>query len=468
MYRRPKFRLGAEIFVRASRAFAHDRAGAVHIIFAVALVPLTLAVGAAVDYSRANRSKAELQGALDSAVLAGAAEAAKGAPLTGIPSYVGNFTNANFSQKGAVQVSATASADGVVAATASLPVDTVFIRMLGMKTMDVSVTSQALFGAGKAEIALALDTTGSMAGAKITAARQAANGLVDTLYSNPSAAQNVKIALVPFTSYVNVGLTYRNASWISGANDYSTTSTVCWTSYPNAKYLNPYQVKATCYADGVPYDCSYTAYKSIAYGQPVKTCSPVTYSYTWYGCVGSRAYPLDLSDTVGAGSTVPALLNYTCSKELVRLTNSASAVKTQINALSADGETYIAPGLLWAWRVLSPNAPFADGQPYGKGVAKTIVLMTDGANTHSPNYPYHDYSDVAVANYLTAKTCANAKAAGIRIMTIAFEVTDAGIKKILADCATSASDYYDAGDIASMSAAFKSIGVKLTGIRLTK
>lgn len=468
MYRRLFCRMSAEVAVRAVRAFARDRAGAIHIIFAVALVPLTMAVGAAVDYSRANHTKAELQSALDSAVLAGAAEAAKGTPLSDVPTFVGNFTKANFAQKGSLQVSATASADGIVLATANIPVDTVFIRVMGLKTLDVSVTSQALFGAGKAEVALALDTTGSMTGAKIIAARQAASGLVDTLYSNPSAAQNVKVALVPFTSYVNVGLDYRTASWITGASDYSTTSNQCWTSYPNAKYLNPYKVTATCYADGVPYDCSYTAYKNVAYGQPVNTCASVTYTYTWYGCVGSRASPLDLSDTVAGGSPVPALLNYFCSKPLVRLTNSASTIKTQINALTASGETYIAPGLLWAWRVLSPNAPFADGQPYGKGVAKTIVLMTDGANTHSPNYPYHEYSDVALANDLTAKTCANAKTTGIRIMTIAFEVTDAAIKKILADCASSPSDYYDANDIASMTAAFKSIGVKLTGIRLTK
>ena len=50
-------------------AFGRERSGNVAITFALAALPLVGGVGAAVDYSQANRTKAALQGALDSAAL---------------------------------------------------------------------------------------------------------------------------------------------------------------------------------------------------------------------------------------------------------------------------------------------------------------------------------------------------------------------------------------------------------------
>jgi Flp pilus assembly protein TadG len=451
------------------RRFVSDRSGATAVIFGLALIPIALATGAAVDYSRASATRTELQKALDAALLAGAIEAAKGTAATAIPPFVKNFFQANSAVKGSVKLTTRVdTVAGVVAGTAQFAVDTAFMKLAGIKTVSVSATSQALYSLGMSEIALALDTTGSMSGSKLQAAQQAANDLIDTLFTMPNAAQNLRVSLVPFTYYVNVGLQYRNASWIAGATDNSTTTTQCWNDYPNAQYLNPQRVSATCYADGTPYDCSYTSYGTVILGQPVQKCGPVTSGNYWHGCVGSRDYPRDLSDAVTISQPVPALLNYWCSAPLVRLTNGRATVKTQISSLTADGETYIAPGLLWAWRTLSPSPPFSDGAAYSKKVAKTIVLMTDGANTHSPNYPDHEGSDVAQADTLTKKTCDNVKAAGIRVMTVAFEVTNTTIKKILEGCASSASDYYDATDINGMRDAFKAIGAKLSAVRLAK
>lgn len=447
--------------------FREDRSGAIQMIFAVTLVPVVLTIGAAVDYSRSKQVRDQLQAALDNAVLAGAVEAAKGNG-DAVPGIVANYVNANFKT-----VTATASgtydrATAKVIGTASAPVATTFMRVLGTSSVTVSVNSQAVYGNGKVEVALALDTTGSMAGTKLSTAQKAASDLVDTLYAMPQASSNVKVALVPFTSYVNVGTAYRNASWISGATDYSTTSTGCWDTYPNATYSDPYTVNATCSADGRSYDCSYTAYRTVNYGTPVNVCGSYTSNYTWYGCVGSRNSPLDLSDTVSNADRVPALLNYGCSQPLIRLTNTAATIKTGINSLYASGETYIAPGLLWAWRTLSPNAPFADGQAYGPGITKSIVLMTDGENTHSANYPDHEGSNVADANNVTAKTCSNIKDAGIRVITIAFMVTDTDIKSILKRCATTDGDFFEATDTTALLSAFKAIGARLTAVRIER
>jgi Flp pilus assembly protein TadG len=53
----------------ALRAFNRSRSGNVAITFAIATLPIIGAVGAAVDYSRANAVKAAMQAALDSTAL---------------------------------------------------------------------------------------------------------------------------------------------------------------------------------------------------------------------------------------------------------------------------------------------------------------------------------------------------------------------------------------------------------------
>src|SRR5712691_1017319 len=57
---------------RLARGFLRQCRGSAVPTFAIALVPMVALVGAAVDYSRANNVRAQMQGALDAAVLAGA------------------------------------------------------------------------------------------------------------------------------------------------------------------------------------------------------------------------------------------------------------------------------------------------------------------------------------------------------------------------------------------------------------
>src|SRR3954467_8558621 len=52
------------------RTFARDRRGSISILFAVALVPLLVVSGAAIEYSRSTRVQADLQSAVDGTGLA--------------------------------------------------------------------------------------------------------------------------------------------------------------------------------------------------------------------------------------------------------------------------------------------------------------------------------------------------------------------------------------------------------------
>lgn len=453
-----------------AKSFALANRGSVAIIFGLAVLPIVFALGAAVDYGRAKMTKSRLQASVDAAALAAVAAQFRGGNPTQIAA---NYVAQQFANSGqTVTASVTPNASqGTVTVQATASVPTSLMKVARVEAIAITATATAAMGAsggGSTEVAIAFDTTGSMAGAKLTAAQQAANQLVDTLFILPGSSNpnpNVKVGLVPFTDYVNIGLQYRNAPWLTNANDYTTTGPqTCYDTYPNAVYSNPTFVSATCAADGVPYDCSYTSY-TVNYGQPVQECSTPTYSYTWNGCVGSQASPNDENEAVSAANPVPALLNYGCSTPLIRLSNDPAVIKNAINGMNASGETYIAPGLLWAWRLLSPNAPFGDGKSYGSA-KKILILMTDGANTHSANYPDHEGADVPAANAKLTQLCANVKNAGVQLYAIAFQVSDAAIQNVLSQCATGTPYYFNAQTIADLQTAFASIGAQVTKLRL--
>ncbi len=450
-------------------AFRKHIRGTTTLMFAGAMLPLLAMIGAAVDYTNATRTRTILQESLDGAVLAGAAALAQGKTQQEVTAAVNAHIQANFAGTQHLNPATTVTADtktGVVKANVTLDVPMKLMPVLGINIMTINTTSQAAYGAGKIEMALVFDTTYSMVGAKLDAAKVAAKALISTLYSDSAARTRVKVSLVPFSYYVNVGLGYRNESWITGAQDWSETKYECWDEYPNATYTNPVLVTATCYNDGVPYDCSYTSY-TANYGAPVKKCGNQTYTYTWYGCVGSRNYPLDTNVALNLTNPIPALLNTSCASPLMRLTNAKESLDLTIDALVPQQDTYIAPGIMWGWRTLSPGKPFGDGAAYDSQTKKFMVVLTDGFNTHSPLYPNHEGTDTAVANQRTIETCNKVKATGITVFTIAFQVTDATIKNILQSCASGPPRYYDANSIAEMQAAFASIGASLTAVRLT-
>ena len=458
------------------RRFRMDPKGAAAVIFAVALLPIGLAVGAAVDYASAMRMRTTLTSSLDSAALSVAVAQASGqnvnlanAALTQAVQKALVAALGPFAASANVVVTASVDGSGALAADARITVPTRLMALIGINNMSVNATTRVSLPLGPVEVAMVLDTTGSMAGAKIAALQTAATNLTNTLFSIPNATTNVKVAVVPFTDYINIGLADRNASWLTGALDYTTPASGSCVDYPNYVCTGGYStVNTTCVNDGISSPCSWQSCDGYTQQGTYQWCpSPVT--HTWYGCVGSRMYPADVganADRADASNPVPALLDYGCTTQMQRLTNNQTSVQTAINNLSAYGETYIAPALLWGWRALSPYTPYADGAAYGGRTRKYIVLMTDGFNTHSPNYPDHEGMDTTTANSLTAQTCTQIKAKGITIFTVAFQVSDVTIRSILQNCATSASGYYDSASAADLQSAFQSIGAAITQVRI--
>ena len=461
---------------QSAKRLNDDRGGAAAVIFAITLLPMALAIGAAIDYAGAVRMRTTLTSSLDSAALSVAVAQVSGQNVTMTHSALSSAVKkALLASLGAgytmasTTVDANVDASGALTATAQITVPTKFMGLIGVRNMDVNAKTTVTLPAGPVEVAMVLDTTGSMAGAKIAALQTAATNLTNTMFSIPNATTNVKVAVVPFTAYVNVGLADRNASWITGAQDYTIPASGPCQDLPNMVCTGGYTtVNSTCTSDGISSPCSYQTCNGYTQQGTYQSCpSPVT--HTWYGCVGSRTYPTDIganADKADATNPIPALLDYGCTTQLQRLTNNQTTVQTAINNLSAYGETYIAPALLWGWRVLSPYTPYADGAAYNSRTRKYLVLMTDGFNTHSPNYPDHEGMNTTDANNLTAQTCAAIKAKGIVIFTVAFQVSDATIKSVLQNCASTTTGYFDSASTTDLLTAFQSIGNAITQVRI--
>jgi Mg-chelatase subunit ChlD len=174
----------------------------------------------------------------------------------------------------------------------------------------------------------------------------------------------------------------------------------------------------------------------------------------------------------------PGYLNMTCGSVMTPLTSNMTTVKNAINALSASGETYIPSGLAWGFNALSSPIPLTEAAPYGangenSNPRKALVLMTDGRNTQRMNHGNgrHDVnaaSNATEPNNYTKELCTNIKAKNIDVYTVAFEVTDNTIKKILEDCASSPAHYFDASNPAQLTKAFAEISFSLRSLFIAR
>jgi Flp pilus assembly protein TadG len=438
-------------------------------IFGVSLLAFAMAAGVALDYSRSYSLQSSLQSDLDSAILAAAHKADDLAAATlAAESFLVSNWKAHKLGSGTVSVSVTQPTDSTIRGTATLSVPTTLMAIAGIETVMVTAQSEVALTSQDVEVALVLDTTGSMSGAKLAALKDAAKGLIDAAYEKPHSEEHIKIAVVPFSEHVNVGISRRNESWLDVAPDSTTTEEVCSEVTPVIGTSNCRMETFSGTNDGVPY--SYEAEVCDSeYGPPETQCSMVTTVREWHGCVGSRASPLDTKDEDYA-TKVPGI-DVWCGAEITPLTSDEEVLKDGIDSLSAAYETYIPAGLMWGWAMLSSQAPFDEAVPYGhkvdgNPVRKILVLMTDGKSTRSATYPEHWGSDTDQANTLTSELCINIKEKSIEIFTVAFELEDGPIKDILRDCASKPANYFEPESEDELENGFADIGKDLAPLRI--
>lgn len=477
-------------------------------IFGLAAIPVVAATGVAIDYGRAAMAHSHLADTLDAAVLAvGSKPTMSDEAAT---TLVNDWLSAKLADDGTIEnwkIDSLTQKDGKVTVTASANVPTTLTNIIGVENMPISVLSEAIRSVNKLEVALVLDTTDSMSGAKITALKTAAKSLVSKITADAKA--DVKIAVVPYGSTVNVGLANRSQPWVSVPADYVyqgpqscpkpiTSETIC-----DASTKSTTTTACTKYKDGVPYQttCSTTtttctASHVVTYDPPKQgactTPSPV--NYKWNGCVGSPKYPDNVKDDNPARVYPGFVFSATsgdykrCPTQFTPLTSTVSTVNAAIDAMTTKDidQTFLPAGLAWGFNVISAATPITDAAAYdttGRNLnpTKAIVLMTDGLNTskvdstgkHVASNNSDGSPNSTQGNTYTAELCANIKAKNIELYTVAYALPDtvtgaATAKAMLQACATSADNYFDAQDATALLAAFGQIAEDMNNLRLTR
>lgn len=161
------------------RKFFSDRRGNVAIMFSLAVVGVVGLVGLAIDYSRATSVEARITSAVDAAVLAGARGGDTQAERVAVANKVFQAALGNISGTSNIVFTPADVIEGgkIVGfkATGNVRLDTMFGKMYGQPNFDIGLFSQAVISTRKRlEMALVLDSTGSMKGSKIEALKTAA------------------------------------------------------------------------------------------------------------------------------------------------------------------------------------------------------------------------------------------------------------------------------------------------------
>jgi Flp pilus assembly protein TadG len=212
--------------------FMRARRGNVAMIFALSLVPLTVAAGAGLDLSRALMERARLAEALDAAGLAvGASQNLSTDQIQQLATayFDANYTiDPSFGARPQLQVT---PGEGTVTLSASVDMPTTLMHVVGINTLSVGYSSKIVWGQTKLWVALVLDNTGSMCQpyrsdgpctdvpsgkqTKIGALKTATSNLLTLLKGASAHDGDVLVSIVPFTKDVNVGTSHAGDSWIN-------------------------------------------------------------------------------------------------------------------------------------------------------------------------------------------------------------------------------------------------------------
>jgi Flp pilus assembly protein TadG len=504
-----------------------DRRGAVGMMFGLLAIPLTAALGLAIDFGRVYAVRSQTQSALDAGALAAGrvAQVEKTDTLNKASAAATAFfdqakpTNVVTSN---LQFSPNAQ-NTQFTVTATSWVRTPFLGVLHALVskggaagapagctgnyfgcVELTTTATAALcpsaacsgnssGGSNVEISLMLDVTGSMCSpcSKIDAVKSAAKDLIDIVVWDDQSTYTSRVALAPFAEAVNVGTVL--APLVRGVPIVNTSSTAeAFTSTSvlsdSTKQPTKQWIKFTR-ASGSSCSSSSTCTWQVSskcvterVGAQAYTDAPPTTAF-----VGKGYFGTDTNASCGVANYSDAEVN-----SIQPLSRDTTMLKRRIDKLTTAGSTAGHLGTAWAWYLLSPNwnylfptasaaGPYSDlttlnskGMPK---LRKIAVLMTDG--DYNINYCKSvealnsDQSPDINCNSENGKSqaqatalCTAVKNAKIEVYTVGFQVSSAA-KTFLTSCATDAAHYYDATTEIALQQAFRDIALKIATLRLT-
>ncbi len=409
----------------ASRCkFGRDQNGSISPFFALSIVPLLIAAGAATDYARYVNVKTELEAALDGAALAAAQS------TLGSDAARENVGKAYFSANMAGSAVEGAEADvvisnGGVRASAAVQMPTSFMRLAGVNAMELQAAAEAnLPTAGNAELVLVLDYSGSMNSHQKY--QRMATAATDMLTSLEGAAGdiNFKVGLVPFSAMVR---TTMSAAYVN-----QNAAGPVWTGCTQDR-ASPYNVTVSTPTADPDSKWGYQDNNGENRGS--------------YGCNAYASKDLDI----------------------MPLASDIDAVREQLDDMRPLGNTNIALGAEFGWNLLDPALPFDEGKPYSDSTNKKfLVLLTDGVQT-SREFGENNSRSVGNAQQNLLALCSGMRNANITVFAIAYDVTDPDVTELLRTCAPGR--YYEpAVGADNLNAVFSEITSQITDevVRLTK
>ena len=361
---------------RALRQFRDEDRGSILIMSLFFLVMMLMVAGLAVDLMRAENQRTRIQSTLDRAVLAASGLDQSLDAEAVVRDY---FERANLTEY-LTDVSVVPGLNSkAVSATANTDMNTIFMRLLGINTLNIPASGGAEESLTNIEISLVVDVSGSMGqtsssgNTKIHELREAAKKFVYHMQCNPddptgAAAcsvepDSVSVSLVPYAEQVLVG-----EELLQQFNE-----------------TNEHNLSSCADFDQADFGKS-----AVSLTDPLKRA----------GSIDNRTnYRSSKPDSKLVRSN-----NLTCRtnayRQVVPLSNSYTTLQNQIDLLQAGGYTSIDMGMKWGTALLDPafqpaaenlsfgatpmiSPAFAD-RPYSyteKSTMKVVVLMTDGENT---------------------------------------------------------------------------------------
>jgi Flp pilus assembly protein TadG len=383
-----------------------DERGQIGVLFAMTATVLILLSGMALDYGRSSQARTKMQNAADAVVLGVARDITTDTTDESLKQMVSTRMATMLPGNYDFEVTSATTAGGILSVSAEGSIAAGLTSVAGYKELKQRITSQATWGTGKLEVALVLDSTGSMGQHnRMVELKKAATAMLDELKSSEEGL--VKIAIVPFDVNVRVATSNKTASWFK---------TDWWVSF------------------------------------------------FWSGCIADRDQSNDVSDAAVTSSSATKYPGALCGSNKLAtiqpLTDDFSLLYAKVNALDPAGNTNITIGMAWGMTLLSSQAPFTEGvAPDTKDVTKIIVLMTDGDNTSN-----RWTNSASSIDARTTLACESAKDAKIQVYTVRLME---GNQNLLEECASSTDNYYNVENAADLVPVFQAIGQRLSQLRIS-
>ena len=503
------------------RKYLNEDLGVAAIVFAFSIPMIIGSAGVGVDVAKGYHTKNKLEKTLDAAALAAASSGKKGEDLEDfIADYVkNNFRENDYSKIDLSKIAVDHDPDTRrIEIIGEATTNNTFMKMLPFaeSTTTVSARSVSQKTLSGVEVALVLDNSESMKfDGRIDDLKDAAEDFVDTLYdSADKTGGQFKIGIVPYGSFVNVGpygLGYgANAAFVKNPDGVTYTTSRSksdpnwsgcvfehdlfddkddhvpdWSMYKKCYDPDNNKITKGSHCSATKKVVDKKGYETTCTKTGTKTCTKTVDGVeVEYSCAKKTCKKTCLTASCKhtykyVSKSAPNIHDY-CIKTVVQPliknseTDSKSDLKDAISNLNAEThqKTHSDIAMAWAYHLLSPDAPFREGEKYSSSNwQKVIVFMTDGKIEGDFYGPY--YGKENNTSKITKKAqerftdmCDKSKAKGTLIYTVQFG--SIGDTALLTDCATDTTKALKASSGTDLQKTFVAIAEDLGNIFLAE